>query len=152
MIPGTGPGRPPKQQHPNQEKSDPLPQQVSMIARSAILKGAESTSIDPKRVKVEEETFVSAWEFTDRGDHYECTQKCSDDELNLLNRKQFPATQKKFSQIRELLGNPGSLKAEFLKNFGIFYDLETKLYIFLKEIRFKQYWTNTGHKMALFPN
>lgn len=123
MIPGTGPSKPPEQQH-NPEKPDPLAHRVDSIARAAIPKGAEGTSIDPKRVKVEE-TFVSAWEFTDCGNHWTCTQKLSEDELNQLNGKQFPASQQTIEETRELLGKPGSPKAEFFKNFGIFYDLET---------------------------
>jgi len=124
MIPGTGPSKPREQQHHNPEKPDPLAYQVDSIARAAIPKGAESTSIDPKRVKFEE-TFVSAWEFTDCGNHWTCTQKLSEDELNQLNGKQFPASQQTIEETRELLGKPGSPKAEFFKNFGIFYDLQT---------------------------
>ena len=129
MIPGTGPGRPPEQQH-NPEKKPPRSDQVSEIARAAIPMGAEGTSIDPKRVKVEEETFVSAWEFTDRGDHWTCTQKFSDDELNLLNGKQFPATQQNFREIGRLLGMRGSPQAEFLKKLGIAIDPETRIFTF----------------------
>lgn len=151
MIPGTGPGSSPKQQHPNQEKSDPLTQQVSMIARSAILKGAEVTPIDPKRFKVEEETFVSAWEFTDLGDHWTCTQKFSDDELNLLNGKQFPATQKNFERMMALMGEPDSKKANFLKNFGFAIDPQTKTLTIPKKNTLEQKLENYREQHPSFP-
>lgn len=147
-----GPDPPPPFFSSGSRKEEPTTIKISQVAKDVLADIVTvSPALDLKRVKVEEETFVSAWNFEDLGDSYRCTQKLSDDELNTLNGKQFPATQQTIEEIRELLGKPGSPKAEFLKNFGIFYDLQTSTLQIPKKITLEKKLEDYREQKRSFP-